>query len=92
MTPYVDEHPSHMGSAPATWIVVLHLQIPAPAKVVQVLGALLSSEAESAAGGLHIGGEGMWGTDDGDSSGSEDELEGSALEHVENEAILKAAG
>lgn len=71
--------------------VYVSMQIPAPAKVVQVLGALLSSEAESAAS-LPFGGGGMWGTDDGYSSGSEEELEGSALEHVENEAVLKAAG
>jgi hypothetical protein len=67
------------------------MQISAPAKVVQVLGALLSSEAESAAS-LPFACEGIWDTDDGYSSGSEEELEGSALDHVANEAVLKAAG
>lgn len=72
-------------------------QIPAAAKVLQVLGALLSSEAELSAGlGLHFGGhEGVWGAagsdDDGDSSGGSDGEE-ALLEHVENEAVLKAAG
>lgn len=57
-----------------------------------MLGALLSSEAESSAGGLHFGHEGVWGAgcDDGDSSGSD--VEETLLEHVENEAVLKAAG
>jgi hypothetical protein len=61
--------------------------------VLQVLGALLSSEAESAAGGLHFGAEGMWGgdSDEGDSSAGSDGEE-SALEHVESEAVLRAAG
>lgn len=59
-----------------------------------MLGALLSSEAESS-GGLHFGHEGgMWGTgsEDGDSSEGSDVEENYALEHVENEAVLKAAG
>lgn len=65
------------------------VQIPAPAKMVQVLGALASSEAESAASGLPFG-AGMWCTGgDEDSEGSEFE---EGLEHAESAAVLKAAG
>ena len=69
-------------------------QVPAPAKMLQVLGALLAADAESTSGGLPVGAGGLWGTDDGDSEGSysEDGEEGAALEHVENAAVLKAAG
>jgi hypothetical protein len=57
--------------------------------MVQVLGALASSEAESAASGQPFG-AGMWCTGgDEDSEGSEFE---EGLEHAESAAVLKAAG
>jgi hypothetical protein len=79
----------------------MSLQVPATAKVLQLLGALLATEAEPAAGGMQCGagGEGLWGSEDGgdadsDTSGSydEEELEGAAMEHLGNAAVLKAAG
>jgi hypothetical protein len=77
----------------------MSFQVPATAKVLQVLGALLSTEAQPAAGGMLFGVEGLWGSEDGgdadsDTSGSyeEEELEGAAMEHLENAAVLKAAG
>lgn len=79
----------------------LHSQIPAPVKMVQVLGALLSAEAESAGGGAGGGmGGGLWGTEDSDdddysdddSNGAGGGAEGAAVEHAEHAAVLKAAG
>lgn len=60
--------------------------------MLQVLGALVAADVESSARGPQYGG---WGTEDGDSDGSDtedDEEEDAALEHAENAAVLKAAG